>query len=114
MILYAVCPSCKTDIVVKSSSASTRPDLEQEKGETFRLLCSECGSEGSCHVNDVHAKTSSYPALFGIAISVVVTIYLWRILGAVSTLTFVIPWLVWQQQEKAARLFNSYKIRRNS
>lgn len=111
MKLTTYCTACKKDIIVKSG-ASTRPDLEREKGEEFNVNCQHCGKIEKKHVNDIRAAPNNLVILVGVGIGVVVTVVLWTFLGAIGTVSGTIPVLVWQQQMNAAKTFNSYLIRR--
>ena len=111
MNLYTHCKSCKKDIKIKSS-ASTRPDLQMEKGDEFNVNCQNCGKMKKKHVNDIKAKPNNMIILIGVGIGVLVTIFFWIYFGAIGTIGIIIPILFWQQQTSAAKLFNSYMIKR--
>jgi len=55
MKLVTRCKSCNKDIRIKSG-ASTRPDLQMEKGDEFNVNCQNCGKILKKHVNDVKAE----------------------------------------------------------
>lgn len=111
MKLYTICRTCNQEVRIRSMS-STRPDLEREKGEEFEINCMQCGSRYHIHVNDVSAKESNMIIALGIGLSVVATVFLWNYFGAMSTLSAILPGLIWGQESKSVRNFNSYKIRR--
>ncbi|CAM1365318.1 hypothetical protein [Tenacibaculum xiamenense] len=111
MNLYAHCKSCKKDIKIKSS-ASTRPDLQMEKGDEFNVNCQNCGKMEKKHVNDIKAEPNNTIILIGVGIGILVTIFLWIYFGAIGTISVIIPILFWQQQMSATKSFNSYMIRR--
>ncbi len=111
MRLYTDCISCKTANTVKSY-ASTRPDLAMDKGDEFKVNCTNCAKDQNKHVNDVYATENPIILIIGIVISIVVTVYLWSIVGVFGTITIIIPALIWQQQRNAAHAFNSYRIER--
>lgn len=111
MNLFAFCKSCKKDIKIKSN-ASTRPDLQMEKGDEFIVNCSKCGKTERKHVNDVRAEPNNTVLLVGAIIGVLVTVFLWMFYGAIGTVSIIIPILFWQQQTIATKSFNSYMIRR--
>ena len=93
--------------------ASTRSDLEKEKGENFEVNCQNCGSRYLVHVNDVRAKENKYTTLFGIALGTLAAVLLWRFAGVFSMLIGgFIATLIWRQQTDAVRAFNSYIVRR--
>ena len=111
MKLYTNCKSCKEDIKIKSS-ASTRPDLQMEKGNEFNVNCQSCGKMEKKHVNDIKAEPNKMVLLIGVGIGILATIFLWDFYGAIGTVSIIIPVLFWQQQMNATRGFNSYLIRR--
>lgn len=111
MVLYTNCKSCKATITIKSN-ASTRPDLQMEKGTEFNVNCSECGSIEKKHVNDVRAEEGKQIVFIGVVLGVIVTIVLWRLFGAIGAVSMVIPILFWKQQINATKIFNSYMVRR--
>lgn len=111
MGLYTVCSSCKENIKVKSS-ASTRPELQMEKGDEFTVNCKNCGKVEKIHVNDVKAEINKTIILIGLIIGVAATVGLWTFYGAIGAASLIIPVLFWQQQMKSVSSFNSYTIRR--
>ena len=111
MILNTTCSSCKEDIRVKSK-ASTRPDLQMERGTEFMVNCLKCGNTEKKHVNDVRAESSKLAVLIGFVVGVIVTIILFTMFGAIGTVSGIIPLLFWQQQTNASKAFNSYMVRR--
>jgi hypothetical protein len=108
MKLYTICQSCKEEVKIRSM-ASTRPDLEMEKGETFEINCKKCGLRHNVHVNDVKAKENNTTIIGGIGLSVIVTAILWNFFGAISTISGIIPILIWRQQSSSLHAFNSYR-----
>jgi DNA-directed RNA polymerase subunit RPC12/RpoP len=108
MLLYTACQSCKEEVPIRSS-ASTRPDLEMDKGETFEINCQKCGSRHNVHVDDVRAKQNKAIIIAGVGIGLLTTVFLWDFFGAISTISLTIPILIWQQQMNAAHTFNSYR-----
>lgn len=111
MDLYTHCTSCKKDIKIKSI-ASTRPDLQMEKGEEFDVNCLSCGNLEKKHVNDIKAEYNNTLILIGVVIGAVVSIFLLNYFGIVGAIGTAIPILFWQQQMSAKKAFNSYMIRR--
>jgi hypothetical protein len=111
MKLFTNCIACQEQIAIKSY-ASTRSDLEQEKGASFRLNCNYCGKDQEKHVNDVRAKGNHLIIIVGIVLSVIVTILLWNVFGAIGGVSVGIPLLIWQQQNSTVNTFNSYLVRR--
>ncbi|WCO03530.1 hypothetical protein [Psychroserpens ponticola] len=111
MNLVTYCKSCKKDIKIKSN-ASTRPDLQMEKGDEFNVNCQNCGKLEKKHVNDIKAEVNNTIILVGIGIGLVATIFLWFFYGAIGTVSAIIPIVFWQQQMSSTKSFNSYMIRR--
>ncbi len=101
MKLYTHCTSCKRQIPIKSS-ASTRPDLQMEKGSDFKVYCS-CGSEETKHVNDITAEKSNSVMIIGVAIGIVVSAILLFNYGIIGTLGLSIPIIFWRQQMSAIK-----------
>jgi len=83
-----------------------------DKGDTFNLNCIDCGSNSEIHVNEVSAKENFTIIIAGIIVSVIVTVILWQVLGAIGTITIGIPMLMWGQQAKSVSAFNGYMLRR--
>ena len=111
MKLIASCEECKEEITIKSY-APTRPELEKDKGERFEVRCNQCRKRQKKHVNDVRAKPNQVIVIGGVIIGLIVTILLWKILGAVGTISGLIPLFIWKQQSNAVHLFNSYRSQR--
>ena len=101
MNLYTNCKSCKKEIKIKSS-ASTRPELQMEKGDEFNVNCQSCGKMEKKHVNDIKAEPNKMILLFGVIIGILATIFLWVFYGAIGTVSIIIPVLFWQQQMNSA------------
>ena len=111
MKLVTHCNACKKDISIKSS-ASTRPDLQMEKGDEFSVNCKNCGKVHKKHVNDIKAEINNTLILVGVAIGIISAIVLWMFFGAIGTVSAAIPLIIWYQQMDAIKGFNSYTIRR--
>ena len=111
MNLYTTCSSCKENLKVKSV-AITRPDLQMEKGDEFKVNCQKCGKIDKIHVNDVKAEPSKIVLLIGLIFGIIVTVFLLYFYGAIGTVSAIIPILFLQQQMKSTKSFNSYIIRR--
>lgn len=111
MELFTYCSSCKKAIKIKSSAPS-RPELARDKGDEFYVNCQNCGVNKKTHVNDVFARPNKIYTLIGLGVSFVVTAFLWNVLGAVGTISFGIPFIVWRQQASATNAFNRYRERR--
>jgi len=108
MKLITTCNHCKSKIKVKSF-APTRPALEMHKGEKFKVECKECGRPQQKVANDVRAIPSKIISIGGVLISLVVTVLLWEMLGAIGTVTFFIPFVINKNETNAVRAFNSYQ-----
>lgn len=111
MNLYVTPSTCKESVKIKSS-ASTRADLQMEKGDEFPINCPKSGKMVKVHVNDVRAEINKTIIFIGLAIGIVATVVLWTIYGAIGTISGVIPVLFWQQEMSAVKSFNSFMIRR--
>ncbi|MFD0992013.1 hypothetical protein [Tenacibaculum geojense] len=111
MKLTTHCSSCKKDIRIKSN-ASTRPDLQMEKGDEFNVNCQHCGKMEKKHVNDIKAEQNNIIILIGILTGIISAIVFWNMFGAIGTVSGLIPVLFWYQQMDATKGFNSYMIRR--
>ena len=111
MKLYTHCKSCKSEFKVKSN-AETRPDLQMEKGEEFKLNCLNCGKIDKVHVNDIKAESNKKGILIGITLGVLLSAVLWFFYGAIAAIAVVIPYIFRQQELNKVKAFNSYMIRR--
>lgn len=106
---YCSSKSCRklNSIKVKSSN---RFDLKEEIGEEINERCKHCGNHTKRHINRLHAKPNYAIILGGVALAIVITIFIWD-LGFVSTLTGTIPIAIWMGEEKKANAFNKVLIR---
>ena len=111
MNLITYCKSCKNDIKIKSN-ASTRPDLQMEKGDEFKVNCENCGKIEIKHVNDIKAEPNNILILIGVVLGIFASIVLWQLYGAIGVISMVIPILFWKQQTNAIKAFNTYSIRK--
>ncbi len=111
MNLYVKCGTGDEMVRVKSS-ASTRSDLQMEKGDEFTIDCPKSGKKVKVHVNDVRAEVNKTIIVIGLGIGVVATIVLWNLYGAIGTVSGIIPLLFFQQEKRAVKSFNSFMIRR--
>lgn len=111
MKLIANCKSCKTEIKI-NSNASTRPELEMDKGELIKITCQECGLKQEKHVNDVRAIQSIPLIVGGLLISLLTTFVLVSFAGIFGVITLAVPLVIWQQQRSSAHNFNLYRTRR--
>ncbi len=111
MKLITRCSSCKKDMIIKSN-ASTRPDLQMEKGDEFNVNCQNCGKFEKKHINDIKAEPNKLLILIGVGIGIIATIVLWNMFGIIGTVGAIIPILFWYQQMDVTKGFNSYMIRR--
>ena len=108
MYLYTTCKTCSATNTIKSN-ATTRPDLERDKGETFVVNCKDCAINQSIHVNDVKAEMSPFPIVIGLVIGAVLT-FLFFVVGWIALATIAIPFYIWRQQQNDVHLFNSYRL----
>ncbi len=108
MYLYTTCKTCSARNRIKSN-ATTRPDLERDKGVTFVFNCKDCAINQSTHVNDVRAEMSSFPMVLAIVLGLVLTVLLY-IVGWIAMATIAIPFYMWRQQQNDVHFFNSYRL----
>jgi len=108
MKLITICNHCSHEIKVKSY-APTRPDLERLKGEKFKVTCKECLRTQQKAANDVYAVPSNIILIGGVIIGIVVTVLLWKMLGAVGVFSFLIPVFIHKSESNSVYLFNSYR-----
>lgn len=118
MKLFAICPNCKEDFVIRSSAIDRR-DLADELGENFNEQCSNCLKNIKLHVNDVRAKISiKKQILVGLIVLGLGMFFILMLLnqGFISSLVFIFPLIIYglyqHSQEKSTILFNSYRITR--
>ncbi len=100
------------ELVSIKTSASTRPELQMEKGGEFAVNFPKTGKNEKVHVNDVFAEINKVTIGIGLIIGILVTLVLWNYFGAIGTISGVIPVLFWQQEMKAVKSFNSFMIKR--
>lgn len=123
MKLYVKSVSCDEKMRVKSN-ASTRSELQMEKGDEFTINCPKSGKIVKVHVNDVMAEVNKLIILMGLIIGITVAVIiwtnyielggvkLWRYYGMVGTIVGLIPILFWRQEMRAVKAFNSFLIKR--
>lgn len=111
MSLHTVCNSCKENIPVMSG-ASTRSELQMEKGDEFSVNCQKCGKVEKVHVNDVKSEINKGIIFTGLIVGIIATVFLWMYFGAIGTVSVIIPVFFLQQQMKSVKSFNSYMVRR--
>ena len=111
MKLIANCKSCKAEIKVKSN-ASTRPELEMDKGALIKLTCTACGLKQEKHVNDVRAIQSIPLIVGGLIVGLLAAFVLISFAGIFGVITIAVPLVIWQQQRASAHNFNLYRTRR--
>lgn len=110
MKLYTTCKHCREDILVKSSS-NTRPELRSEKGDSSKYKCNQCQRTSERHVNEVRAKINQDIVIAGVLLGVAITGVLWFLLGAIGTISIIVPLYIYNSQQNAVSAFNSYIIR---
>lgn len=111
MRLNTYCTSCKTDFKIKSQ-ATTRPELQMEKGDEFILNCNHCGKNEKKHINDVKAEIDNNILIGAVVVGIIATVFLWIYFGAIGTVSVAIPLFVWQQQMSTVKTFNAFMIKR--
>ena len=111
MRLNIYCTSCKADSKIKSQ-ATTRPELQMEKGDDFVLNCKNCGKTEKKHINDVKAEIDNRLLIGGTIVGIIATIILWIYFGAIGTVSIGIPLLIWQLQMGSVKTFNAFMIKR--
>ena len=114
MKLYTNCKSCQKAIYLKSG-ASTRPDLEDERGERFQITCTHCGIRQEKHVNNVRAKANNLYSLIGLLVSLVIGLVVWLSFDLIASLLIAgaIPLIILKVQRDAVSRFNTYRVRRS-
>ena len=111
MKLFTFCQGCREEIDVKSS-ASTRSDLERDRGMNLTIKCPECGKIDSYHLNDVKATVSARNIIAGVVLGIVLTGLLGVVLGGLSMVSMGVAILIWKNEEKKASHFNRYMLPR--
>ena len=111
MRLYTRCNSCKKDIRVQSN-ASTRPDLQVDKGSEFYVTCQNCGKAQKKHVNDIKAEKNNIIIIIGIILGLAVSVLLFIYFGIIGTLGIAIALLFWNYEMSEVKSFNGYMVRR--
>lgn len=109
MRLRTNCRGCHQPIALKGR-AKTRPDLQKKIGDFAKLQCPNCARRDERHVNDIYAQVSPPVVLIGLFLGIAFTLFLWQFYGGISTLSFIIPLLFWQQEEAAVKTFNGYRV----
>jgi len=109
MKLSINCKSCRTSNSIKSS-AMTRPEFAKYEGEEFNLNCTSCGVNQKIHVNEVRATATVIPVILGVGISIIFTLFLLGVLGAIASVSFAIPIYIWRQQQINVSGWNKYRL----
>lgn len=110
MRLIFNCISCKKKNIY-TPNFSNRGDLQMQMGDDVKVNCSHCGQNSKKNVNEISAEEDKRVLIGGVVVSLISTIVFWFYFGALSTLSFVIIFLVWAQEHKLTSNFNRYKIR---
>mgnify|MGYP000294758608 CR=1 FL=1 len=110
MRLSTTCISCHKSFKVKAR-ARTRPDLQMKKGDYLKLSCPNCARQQEKHVNDIQTGLSPLLIIIGILAGILSCIFLWE-MGFISTLSIIIPIIIWQQDTILCRAFNNYRVLR--
>lgn len=123
MIVFCQCKNCNREIRVRTWT-SDRGELKKEKGKTIEIICPHCNDNRTYELNDVKARINNYFGLIFTAILIVVFnggfllfqsfgnsgIYApYGILGA-TTIPFAIYFVFVAQEQKKAKIFNSYRV----
>lgn len=111
MELITYCKACREAIKVKSS-ATTRSQLERERGIEFLVNCNNCGKDNPKHVNDIRARENKTVMIAAGALGILVALVLFFILGAIGTVIIGVPIFIWRQQTEAASRFNRHLLPR--
>ncbi|MDY8137163.1 hypothetical protein [Aquimarina sp. 2201CG5-10] len=111
MRLEYTCAGCKKQNNF-TPVTTTRGDLQMKVGDEVNINCDHCGKDDIKHINRIDAVVDNRKILIALAISAVITIFLWSFYGAIGTITGTIPIFVWIYESRATNDFNSYKIRR--
>lgn len=109
MPLRSYCQYCQKEMPIRST-ASTRVDLEQEKGLEFTVNCPECGNNNQVHVNRVFSKPNVTIILGGVVLGVALTAGLMYFFGYLALVTFAIPLLIVNAQRQTASSFNMHRL----
>jgi len=109
MVIFAKCPSCKKHVSLKTNS-NTRPELAQEKGESIKINCDDCGKNFNSHPNDIRAKTNNKFLFITVSLTLLISAVLILFFGFIATLIMSIPLIFVSQQNKNVHAFNSYRI----
>ena len=105
------CTSCKKEIKI-TTNASTRSDLQMEKGTEFIVNCQNCGKTEKKHVNDIRADINNTIIVTGVVVGIVLSLILFYYFGLIGTIGIAIPFILWRQQMGAKKAFNAYMVRR--
>lgn len=108
MKLYTLCNSCSKETSI-NIGAATRVELENKVGTEFMVNCEHCAIDQKKHVNKIQAKPNVGYTLLATALSGILTVFFWD-MGFITTLSFALPVLVWQQQQTLANAFNGYRV----
>jgi len=125
MKLETTCRNCDNEIVFHTLKTD-RINLSMKKGKYIELKCKRCGLTNKYHLNDINAKQSKIPILFGLLVFIIGTpillIYSWDIIFQSMNIYFVsglialivVPFLIYTLIEKdelnKVRNFNNFKI----
>ncbi|WP_243414801.1 hypothetical protein [Flagellimonas aquimarina] len=80
--------------------------------DELQVNCDSCGKMDKKHINNINAVVDNRIIMAGVFLSLIVTLVLWNYYGAIASISFVIPLLVWISENKALSGFNKYTIRR--
>jgi len=109
MKLFTFCKYCQKEISIKSHS-NTRPELRQEIGETSKFNCTNCNQTTDVHVNQIKAKPSPIVIGLGVGLGILFSLIVIFIFGYIATITFAIPFFVYNSQQNNVNLFNKHLV----
>lgn len=108
MKLFYYCSSCQKENSF-TTKASNRFELQDERGNTINERCKYCGNITKRHVNRVHAKANVGWIAAAAIVGIIAAILLFQ-LGWIASITFTLPFFVWQYLDREASKFNKIMV----
>jgi hypothetical protein len=81
-------------------------------GDEVKVNCTTCGKMEKKHINRITAIADLRVIYGAIIIAIVAGTFLWYFFGGISSAIILLPFSACLYENRAASIFNRYKIRR--
>lgn len=110
MLLYAICPSCRARVDLRSS-ATTPQDLERQRGEHLDLTCDGCQTSFRFEAMQTRARVSPLKVAMGLGLSIVLAVVIWE-MGYIALIAAAPAFIILATEQNSVKAYNSLSRRR--